>query len=224
MSAAKRPFAAWGKLPHTKRKEALQHMRKVIALLALSIVVCGCSERGGQPRLEPLARGLGEAWQPVARDLKLEMHAANNGEQVTMHCVLKNVSANAIEVDASTLPWNNADLFSVSAVAADGKVVMQQQKLPPVRLSRISVLPRPVAIASGESMEGRIDLGEMPISNLPRNEDLLLLWSYQMLKNRRSDAQYMLSGVTLLNASTQTPTVVPKPLPGSALNGTSVSP
>jgi hypothetical protein len=85
-------------------------MRKVIALFALSIVVCGCSDRGGQPRLEPLARGLAEAWPPVARDLKLEIHAENNGEQVTMHCALKNVSAKAVEVDASTLPWNGPDV------------------------------------------------------------------------------------------------------------------
>jgi hypothetical protein len=78
--------------PGSVKREALEHMRKLIAFFALSIFVFGCGERAGQPRLEPLARGLAEARQPVARDLKLEIHAENNGEAVTMHCDLKNVA------------------------------------------------------------------------------------------------------------------------------------
>ncbi len=200
-------------------------MRKAIVLFALSIVVCGCNERGGKPRLEPLARGLAEAWQPVALDLKLEIHPENNGEQVTMHCVLRNVSAKAIDVDQESLPWNNADAFSVSAVAADGKVVQQNPVSAPAVIARISAPHAPVALASGESMEARIDMGVMRIGNIPQNEDLLLLWSYPLLKDWRSDAHYMLSGITLLNARSQTATTaVPKTLPGSSLSGTSASP
>jgi hypothetical protein len=150
-------------------------MRKLIAFFALSIFVFGCGERAGQPRLEALARGLAEAWQPVARDLKLEIHAENNGEAVTMHCDLKNVSAKAIEVDASTLPCNNADLFSVNAVAADGKVKLQQHPPPPVEIIRLSAPRAPVTITSGESLKGGFDLEIMPIKGFPRNEDWILL-------------------------------------------------
>ncbi len=66
---------------------------------------------GGQPQLEPLARGLAEAWQPIALGMKLDMRAEVNGEQVTMHCVLRNISASEIDVDQESLPWNNADAF-----------------------------------------------------------------------------------------------------------------
>src|ERR1700694_1887085 len=82
--------------------------------------------------------------------------AENNGEAVTMHCDLKNVSAKAIEVDASTLPWNNADLFSVNAVAADGKVKLQQHPPPPVEIIRLSAPRAPVTITSGESLKGGV--------------------------------------------------------------------
>jgi hypothetical protein len=41
----------------------------------------------------------------------------------------------------------------------------------------------------------------MRISDIPRNEDLLVLWSYPLLKEWRSEAQYALSGITLLIAT-----------------------
>jgi hypothetical protein len=96
-------------------------MRKMIALFALSIVVSGCGERDGQSRLEPLARGLSDAMQPAYADFHLEIRALDKGDRVTLHCVLRNVSiaATAIDVDASTLPWRNADMFEIDAVAAD---------------------------------------------------------------------------------------------------------
>jgi hypothetical protein len=56
-----------------------------------------------------------------------------------------------------------------------------------------------MAIASGESMEGAIDLGAMPISALKRNEEWLLLWSYS-IGDGHSDKYYLLSGITLLKA------------------------
>jgi hypothetical protein len=175
-------------------------MRKAIVLFALSIAVCGCNKHGGQPRLESLERGLAEAWQPVALDMKLDIHPEAHGEQVTMRCVLRNISANEIDVDQQSLPWNNAEAFSVSAVTAYGGVIQQKPVAAPP-LSRIGAPHAPVAFASGESIEGRIDMGLMRISDIPHNEDLLLLWSYPLLKNWRSEAHYTLSGVTLLKAS-----------------------
>jgi hypothetical protein len=58
---------------HTSREDAVQYMRKAIVLFALSIAVCGCNNHDGQPRLESLERGLAEAWQPVALDMKLDI-------------------------------------------------------------------------------------------------------------------------------------------------------
>jgi hypothetical protein len=198
-------------------------MRKAIVLFALSIAVCGCNKHGGQPRLESLERGLAEAWQPVALDMKLDIHSETNGEQVTMRCVLRNISANEIDVDQESLPWNNADAFSVSAVTADGEVIQQKPVAAPAVIARIGGPHAPVAFASGESMEGRIDMGLMRISDIPHNEDLLLLWSYPLLKDWRSEAHYTLSGVTLLKERSQTPATAPsKTELESSFGGTSV--
>jgi hypothetical protein len=151
-------------------------MRTVFAIFALAIV-CGCSERCGQPPLEPLARGLSEAMRPAYADFTLEIRAIDNGNRVILHCLLKNVSiaATAIDVDASTLPWKNPEDFDFNAVAANGDVVHRNP--PPVEVAQIRGLPTPLTIASGESIEGDIELSKMPIGALPRNEDLLLLWS-----------------------------------------------
>jgi hypothetical protein len=56
-----------------------------------------------------------------------------------------------------------------------------------------------MAIAPGESMEGEIDLEAMPLGALPRNVEVLLLWTYRMCDSR-DDVQYMLSGKILLEA------------------------
>jgi hypothetical protein len=177
-------------------------MRKAFTFFALSIIVCGCSERGGQPRLEPLARGLSEAMQPDYADFTLEVRALDKGNRVTLHCVLRNVSIakTAIDVDASTLPWRNADFFDINAVAANGKVVHRNPW--PVELARISGPPTPLTIASGKSIEGEMDLGAMPISGLPRNEDLLLLWSSSIREFRADNDYVVLRGVTFLRATT----------------------
>jgi hypothetical protein len=196
-------------------------MRKAVVLFALSIAVCGCNKHGGQPRLEPLARGLAEAWQPVAPDMKLDIYPEINGEQVTLHCVLRNISANEIDVDQESLPWNNAGDFSVNAVAGDGKVIQQKPVSAPAVIAHIAAPHAPVPFASGESMEGRIDMGLMRISDIPHNEDLLLLWSYPLLKDWRSGGHYTLSGVTLLKARSQTPASSKTELE-SSFGGTSV--
>jgi hypothetical protein len=198
-------------------------MRKAIVLFALSSVVCGCNKHDGQPRLEPLARGLAAAWQPVALDMKLDIHPEADGNNLTLHCVLRNISANEIDVDQESLPWNNADAFSVSAVAAGGKVIQQNPVSAPAVIARISAPRAPVPLASGESLEGRIDLGLMRISDIPRNEDLLLLWSYPLLKEWRSEAQYALSGITLLIARPQATALVSTTTElDSSISGTSV--
>jgi len=181
-------------------------MRSAVVLFAFSVAICGCNKGDGKHMLEPLARGLDEAWQPVALDMRLELHPEGTDSQVTMLCILRNVSANEIVVDQESLPWNNGDEFSVSAVDAQGKVIQQDPIPVPVEISRISVPHEPVTFAPGDSMEGRIDFGLMHTSKLRRDEDWLLLWSYHSLKDWRSeDHYYRLSGITLLKARSQTP-------------------
>jgi hypothetical protein len=71
-------------------------MRNAIVLLAVLMVACGCNEGKGHPGLEPLARGLAEAWQPVAHDIKLDIRPEADGNHVTLHCVLRNLFASEI--------------------------------------------------------------------------------------------------------------------------------
>jgi hypothetical protein len=131
-------------------------------------------------------------------ELKLTIHAKSTGERVILRCVLKNISTTAADVDGSTLPWLNADSFSIDAVDANGKVGNCGNPTQSL-MTRIASSPKPMVIAPGESMEGEIDLEAMPISALPRNVDVLLLWSYWM-RNWRDEAPYMLSGMILVEA------------------------
>ena len=141
--------------------------------------------------------------RPAYADFTLEIRAIDAGNRVTLHFVLKNVSvvATAIDVNESTLPWRNPEDFDINAVAANGDVVHRNP--PPVEVAQIRGLPKALAIASGESIEGEMELGTMPIAVLPRNDDLLLLWSTS-IREFRSDNYLRLSGVTLLKARAQT--------------------
>jgi hypothetical protein len=205
-------------------------MRKLIAFFTFSIVAAGCSGGDGQPRLEPLSHGLSDAMQPAYEDLRLEISALNQGDRVILHCVLRNVSiaATAIDVDASTLPWRNPDFFEIDAVTANGKVMHRSR---PIELGPISALPSPLTVASGEAIEGDMYLHEMPITGLPTNEDLLLLWSTS-IRVFNSESATELRGVTFLKAtqaisdkrsSSKSPEAL-KITSGPSLSGTSVSP
>ncbi|MDP9013550.1 MAG: hypothetical protein M3O41_13010 [Pseudomonadota bacterium] len=175
-------------------------MRNFIVLVAFSLLIAGCRDRGREPRLEPLARGLSEAMQPAYADFALEIRAIDNGSRVSLHCVLRNVSivGTAITVDASTLPWRNSDIFDINAVAANGTVVRRSP--PPPVLARISGVPTPLIIESGKSIEGDIDLAETPIKEVPRNEDLLLLWGASMAEIKPDSPWVSMTGVTFLKA------------------------
>jgi hypothetical protein len=114
-----------------------------------------------------------------------------------LHCVLSNVYWQSIDVDASSLPWVTPYVFSVDAVTAGGKVL---HKDPPPEVAQIHGAPRPVAIAAGESMEGDVELKDLPTPVLPRSEDLLVLWSYSIGDGHAAGggAFTELSGVTFL--------------------------
>jgi hypothetical protein len=174
-------------------------MRIIFVIFAIAITVCSCSGRFGQAPLEPLARGISEAVRPAYADFTLEIRAIDNGGRVTLHCVLKNVSiaTTAIVVDASTLPWRNPEGFDINAVAANGDVVHRDP--PPVEVAQIRGMPTPLTIASGNSIEGEMELGKMPIGSLPRHKDLLLLWSTS-IRSIPSDHATELRGATFLRA------------------------
>jgi hypothetical protein len=195
-----RHSAPWCKLPHTIGRKPFQHMRRVIFVFTLSLFVCGCSKQNAQPQREQLVRGLADAWEPVPRDVSLEIYEEDYGQRTILRCVLRNVSGKAIDVDHQTLPWYNADGFWVIAVAADGTVVGRTKDPPPFFGSRIGPPPGRDIIPPSASMQGTIDPSYLSVTQLPRNQDLFLLWSYHGLKTLASSDQYLLNGITLLNA------------------------
>jgi hypothetical protein len=134
----------------------LEPTRNFIAFLVL-IMICGCSNR-----LEPLARGLKAAWKLEQRQSKLVLRPENKDGHTILHCVLSDVSWQAI--------------------------------------ARISGPPRPISIAPGQSAEGEIELTAMRVGDLPRNKDLLLLWSY-WIGDGHSDKGIELSGIVLLKTT-----------------------
>ena len=214
LTAAKRSFPARGLLPRSKLNWVVQYMRNAVVLIALAIVTCGCNKQGSPPRLDGLARGLAEAWQPEAVDLKLEIHPDVDGNEVILRSVLCNLSTREIDIDQESLPWNNADAFSVSAVAANGDVIKQRAVPVSAVIAHISAPHTPVRLASGEHIEGNLDVSLLRIDGIPHNKDVLLLWSYPRLKNWASDDHYPLSGITLIEARSPAP-IVAAPNPSS---------
>jgi hypothetical protein len=155
-------------------------MRNFVVLGLLMVLTCGCRHRASETCLDLLASGISEALagpEPL-RGLRLDIRAETKTDnQVILHCVLRNDSTAAtdIDVDRSSLPWFNALFFEISAVTADGSVVHRNRLS---AFSHIAPPAEPVTIAPGRTLEGDIKLSEIPISGLPTNKDLILLWSY----------------------------------------------
>lgn len=88
--------------PQPRVRAAPAQMRNAIAVVTLLLAICGCSERVGQTRLGPLARGLAEAWQTTTNDLKLTIRAVESGGPLGPHSA-KNVGTSELRVIALEL-------------------------------------------------------------------------------------------------------------------------
>jgi hypothetical protein len=172
-------------------------MRIATALVASLFALYGCTTRDGNknneiPALEPLARGLKEAWPHSTYDINMTILVAQvNGHEV-LRCRLENTSANTIELNSSTLPWVTPGLFDFAAVTAAGKVVRRNGFV-----NQLMNMPASVFIAPGGTLEGNVDWAYMPIGELPRNEDILLVWSHG-LDIIRGTGPTVVSGITFL--------------------------
>ena len=177
-------------------------MRLASAIAASVLVVCGCSARE-QPRLESLAQSLTKAWPRANWNLELRMRATETNGKVVLHCVLQNtsVTATALTLNRSHLPWTAPADLSVVVLAADGK--MPARPPPPVVVSILEAGPSDIIMNPGETLEGDVDLESgpiVPVGKLPRNKDLLLIWSYS-LDIRTPGENSFFSGVTFLERS-----------------------
>ena len=174
-------------------------MRTASVIAASLLVVCGCSGRE-QPRLESLAQSLTKNWPRSNWDLELTVRAKETNGRVVLHCVLKNtsVTATALILNSSHLPWTAPAHLSVVVLTADGK--MPARPPPPVVVSILEGGPNDLVINPGETLEGDVDLESgpiVPLGELPRDRDLLLIWSYS-LEIRTPGEDSFFSGITLL--------------------------
>ena len=169
-------------------------MRITTALVAGLLALCGCERtRPETVALEPLARALQEEWPASTRDVRMTISVKQVTGHEVLHCRLENTSANAIDLDSSALPWSTTALFRFRTVTAQGKVLPRD---PPIVIQLVG-LPQFVSVASGEILEGDVDFAYTRLGELPRNEDLLLLWSHGLGIDRGA-THAVLTGITLL--------------------------
>jgi hypothetical protein len=174
-------------------------MRTTSVIAASLLVVCGCSGRE-QPRLESFAQSLTKNWPRGNWDLELTVRAKEISGKVVLHCVLKNtsVTATALTLNRSHLPWTAPAGLSVVVLTADGK--MPARPPPPVVVSILEAGPSDIVMNPGETLEGDVDLESapmVPLGELPREGDLLLIWSYS-LDIRTPGENSFFSGITFL--------------------------
>jgi hypothetical protein len=170
----------------------------IAPLIACSLLVlCGCSGRE-QPRLEPLAKSLAKTWPRANPHLELTLRATEIHGKVILHCVLKNTSSTALILNRSRLPWTSPAWLSVDAVAANGD--LPPRPPPPVAISVLEAAPSQIVMNPGEILEGDVILASgpiIPIGELPRDKDILLLWSYSLDIGTPGENPFF-SGITFL--------------------------
>src|SRR6266481_9914780 len=171
------------------------HIAPTIA--ASLLVLCGCNGHE-QPMIEPIAQSLAKTWPRANLHLELTLRASEINGRIILHCVLKNASDTAMTLNRPRLPWTSPTGLSVGAVAANGEIPPRPP--PPVVISVLEAAPSQIVIGAGEILEGDVDLASgplIPIGELPRDMDILLLWSYQLDINTPGENPFF-SGITFI--------------------------
>lgn len=176
------------------RKTGFSAMRFVAAICGILLVCCGC-ERRGTAVLQPFVGALGDAWPRANSDLKLTIQARATRGKIILHCVLKNTSLAQVPVvfDESTLPWKMQGTLGITAITANGRVFSQPP--PPTIIARIGPPHKQVELKTGDSLEGDVDLASLAIGRLPRDEDIVLVWSFWLGIKGEDQAPYFIGAV-----------------------------
>jgi hypothetical protein len=171
---------------------------RIAPLIAASLLIlCGCSGRE-HVRLELLVESLAKTWPRANLHLELKLRATEINGKVILHCVLKNTSPAALILNRSRLPWTSPAWLSVNAVAANGDVPPRPP--PPAEISVLEAAPSQIVMNPGDILEGDVDLATgpiTPIGELPRDKDILLLWSYSLDISTPGENPFF-SGITFL--------------------------
>jgi hypothetical protein len=157
------------------------------ASYVILLLLCGCSRlhptTGEAFQLERLTRGLQRVW-PGRYPVQMRVTVQGSAGHEHLHCQLFNRSGDTLLLNQSELPWITPGLFSVTALNGAGQVV--------TRTEFISVLtsgPRPISLAGGRTLDGNVALKDVsPGDSIPRDQDLMMIWSYsvEMFGTRRA--------------------------------------
>lgn len=182
--------------------------RFAIAICGILLVCCGC-ERRGQAVLQPFVGALGDVWPRANSDLRLTIQARDTGGKIILHSVLTSLAQVPVVFDESTLPWKTQGTLRLTAITANGKVFSQPP--PPSQvIARIGPPRKQVVLKVGDSLEGDVDLASLAIGRLPRDEDIVLVWSFWLGIKGEDQAPYFFgavenpffSGIALLKKTT----------------------
>jgi hypothetical protein len=171
---------------------------RIASLVASGLLIlCGCSGPE-HTQLEPLVQSLAKTWPRANQHLELTLRTTEINGKIMLHCVLKNTSSSALKLNRSRLPWTSPAWLSVNAVAADGDVPPRPP--PPAAISVLEAAPSQIVLNPGEILEGDVDLASgpiTPIGELPKDKDILLLWSYSLDISTPGENPFF-SGITFL--------------------------
>jgi hypothetical protein len=167
------------------------------ACVATAAIVWGCTRPTDSARtetfaFETLAQGLQQGWPSSTYKLQMTISVSYRSNTEVLHCRLTNTSPDAIELNSSELPWKTSHLFHMAAVSATGKVVPRDSIV-----LQLGGMPRWISVSPNTSLEGDVEIKYLPFQELPRDEDLLLLWSYFLQLDRGAD-HVTVSGITFL--------------------------
>jgi len=156
-------------------------MQKSVLLIFCFVILCGCTH-DQCPDLKKLASAFEQPW-PGPRLASMTMTVRESGGHLVLHCRLRNrnPSGEALALDRSRLPWRQPTFFTGTIVTSTGRTFA----IRPGIIAYLVGLPDPFSIATNEVVEGDFELKYLPKNPMvgppiPRDEDTLLLWSYDL--------------------------------------------
>lgn len=141
--------------------------------------LCACSRLGQTTtetlQFERLTSGLQQVW-PGRYPVQMRVATKGSAGHEWLHCQLFNRSGDTLQLNQSELPWVTPGLFDVAALNSAGRVVTRTGFIEALTSGR-----QPISLASGQAIAGDIPLKSiLPGGSIPRNQDLLLIWSYSV--------------------------------------------
>jgi hypothetical protein len=148
----------------------------VLATIGLAIFSFGSSSGCAQTnQFKSITEQLIRRWPEPSYKLIMSIVWSGSGTEGHFHCKIVNVSDDSLLIDSGTLPWNNNLLFvPMTIISAAGETIYP---IEPIVMSQRPAPSRPLAIASGQTLEG--DMGRWAPSEFyiaHARGDLLILW------------------------------------------------